>query len=66
MNWINVALIVSLIILACLVVYLFWFMAHPRTEKQAKEEAEEWARRHSLKDREKAGRREGKGPGASG
>jgi hypothetical protein len=61
MNWINVALIISVIILAFLVFYLFWFMAHPRSEKQAKQEADEWGRRHSLKDREKAGGREKRG-----
>ncbi len=58
MNWVNTALIISVIIMVCLVAYLFWFMAHPRSEKQAQEEADEWARRHSLKDREKARRRD--------
>jgi heme/copper-type cytochrome/quinol oxidase subunit 2 len=58
MNWINVAIIVCVIIGVCLLTYLMWFMAHPRTRKQAQEEADEWARRHSLKDRENAKRRE--------
>ncbi len=63
MNWINIALIVTVIIGVCLLAYLMWFMAHPRSQKQAEQEADEWARRHRLKDREKAQRdRQKKGP----
>ncbi len=66
MNWINVATIAAVVIGVCLIAYLMWFMAHPRSPKQAQQEADEWARKHRLKDREKAKRREekrGDGPG---
>jgi hypothetical protein len=59
MNWINVALIVTLIVGVCLLAYLMWFMAHPRSPQKAKQEADDWARRHSLKDREKTRHRDG-------
>lgn len=57
MNWINVATIVAVVIGVCLIAYLMWFMAHPRSDEQAKQEADEWARKHRLKDREKAAKR---------
>jgi hypothetical protein len=46
MNWINIALIVCVIIGVCLIAYLMWFMAHPRTHEHAQQEADEWARKH--------------------
>ena len=39
MNWINVALLASVAVMAALFIYLLWFMAHPRTSEQAEEEA---------------------------
>jgi hypothetical protein len=57
MNWINVALIICVIVGVCLLAYFLWFMAHPRSPRQAQQEADDWARRHRLKDREKAAKR---------
>lgn len=45
MNRIDLTLMYSVIVLAVLVMYPFWFMAHPRSEKRATAEAYEWARR---------------------
>jgi hypothetical protein len=57
MNWINVATIICVIVGVCLLAYFLWFMAHPRSPETAKQEADEWARRHRLKDRERAAKR---------
>jgi hypothetical protein len=49
MNWINVAIIVCVIVGACLIAYLMWFMAHPRSPEQAQQEADDWAAKHRMR-----------------